>query len=69
MLAKVVALVVALQLTACSGLILDRRDAPWDPKAGSGKTMFDQIPNNTGGANTVCCGHLRSCAAHQSPRC
>jgi hypothetical protein len=63
--AVVIALV--LQLTACGGLILDRRDAPWDPKGS--QQMFDQIPNNTGGANTVCCGHLRSCAAHQSPRC
>jgi len=64
--AIVLVLIVALQ--GCS-LMLDRRDAPWDPKAGSGRTMFDQIPNNTGGANTVCCGHLRSCQAHQSPRC
>lgn len=65
----VIALVLLTQLTACGSLLLDRRDAPWDPKAGSGKTMFDQIPNNTGGANVICCGHLRSCAAHQSPRC
>ena len=45
----------------------DRRDAAWDPRPG--QTMFDQIPNWEGGAVRVCCGHLRQCQAHQSPRC
>lgn len=45
----------------------DRRDAPWDPKPG--RTMFDQIPNEDGGALKRCCGHLRQCQAHQTPRC
>jgi hypothetical protein len=63
-----VLLLLVTQLAAC-GVFGDRRDAPWDPKAGSGKMLFDQIPNNTSSANTVCCGHLRVCAAHQTPRC
>ena len=53
--------------TGCSLLQHDRRDAPWDPKGS--KTLFDQIPNETGGALRRCCGHLRSCEAHQTPRC
>ncbi len=53
--------------TGCSILAQDRRDAPWDPKGS--KTLFDQIPNWDGGANTVCCGHLRQCRPNQSPRC
>jgi hypothetical protein len=59
-------LVVAL--AGCSAVPAhDRRDAPWDPKPG--QTLFDQIPNWEGGANRVCCGHLRTCQAHQTPRC
>ncbi len=53
-------------LAACSS-VRDRRDAPWDPKPGA--TLMDQIPNEDGGANRLCCGHLRSCKAHQTPRC
>ena len=64
-------LLVALALFTVTlqgcGLLLDRRDAPWDPKPGH--TMMDQIPNNEGGANQICCGHLRVCKPHQSPRC
>jgi hypothetical protein len=51
----------------CSSLQLDRRDAPWDPKGS--KSLMDQIPNWDGAADKVCCGHLRSCQPHQSPRC
>jgi hypothetical protein len=51
----------------CSILQQDRRDAPWDPRGS--RTMFDQIPNEDGGAMRRCCGHLRSCQAHQTPRC
>ena len=54
-------------LTACAGLAKDRRDAPWDPRGSA--TLFDQIPNEDGGANRVCCGHLRSCKAYQTPTC
>ena len=49
-------------------LTRDPRDAPWDPKPSQGQ-LFDQIPNWDGNASRVCCGHLRSCEAHQSPRC
>jgi len=45
----------------------DRRDTAWDPKPG--QTLFDQIPNEDGGANRVCCGHLRQCKPYQTPRC
>jgi hypothetical protein len=62
---SIVAVVSAL--AGCSVLGQDRRDAPWDPKPG--RTLFDQIPNEDGGANRVCCGHLRVCKPHQTPRC
>ena len=59
---------VAVNTAGCSALPThDRRDAAWDPRPG--QTLFDQIPNWEGGANRVCCGHLRSCRADQSPRC
>jgi hypothetical protein len=45
----------------------DRRDAPWDPKGS--RTLFDQTPAWDGAAARRCCGHLRSCEAHQTPRC
>ena len=44
----------------------DRRDAPWDPKPGV--NLFDQIPNEIS-ASRRCCGHLKTCAAAQTPRC
>ena len=34
----------------------DRRDSAWDPPVGS--VLFDQIPNETGGAMKHCGGHL-----------
>jgi hypothetical protein len=69
---KLVALSLALSSTVgCSSIVQqlsqDRRDAPWDPKGSA--SLLDQIPNWDGGANQVCCGHLRQCKAHQSPRC
>jgi hypothetical protein len=67
MLRVVLLLTLSVSLTACTTLQQDRRDAPWDPKRG--QTLFDQIPNEDGGANRVCCGHLRSCKAHQTPKC
>lgn len=60
-------IVLAALLSGCGILGKDPRDAPWDPKPG--QVLFDQIPNNEGGANQVCCGHLRECKPHQSPRC
>ena len=60
-------LVLCASLAACAELARDRRDAPWDPRPG--QSMFDQIPNEDGGANRICCGHLRSCKPYQTPRC
>ena len=48
-------------------LTRDRRDAPWDPAPG--RSLFEQLPPWDGEAEKVCCGHLRSCQPHQSPRC
>jgi hypothetical protein len=65
---RIVLVVVAVSSTAgCSLLQQDRRDAPWDPKGS--RTLFDQIPNEDGAAGKRCCGHLRQCEAHQTPRC
>ena len=44
----------------------DRRDAAWDPKPGV--NLFDQIPNEIN-ASRRCCGHLKTCAVGQTPRC
>lgn len=60
-------LVAVSSLTACSTVYRDRRDASWDPK--SHGQLLDQIPAWEGAANKICCGHLRTCQAHQSPRC
>lgn len=73
MLGKQIAVVtVALQLTGCAAVIdqlaRDPRDAPWDPKPGEGQ-LFEQIPAWDGAAEKICCGHLRECRPHQSPRC
>lgn len=62
-------LVLSVTSAGCAQLQQDRRDAPWDPKPGTGAQLFDQIPNWEGAANRVCCGHLRQCKANQSPRC
>ncbi len=67
MLRLLVLLALVANAAGCAGLAKDRRDAPWDPK--QGHSLFDQIPNNEGGANHICCGHLRSCKPYQSPRC
>ncbi len=67
MLRTLLVILAAANLAGCADLVRDRRDAPWDPKPGH--AMFDQIPNWQGGANRRCCGHLRVCEAHQSPRC
>ena len=58
-------LVMAVMLSACSSM-----DAPHDPQFPR-HTLFDQIPNNEGGALTVCAGHLHpdQRLPHQSGRC
>jgi hypothetical protein len=58
---------LSTQLAACSLLQQDRRDAPWDPRGS--RSLMDQIPNEDGAATKRCCGHLRTCQAHQTPRC
>ena len=63
----VLALLIAFAAVSTQGCAThDRRDAPWDPK--SGTNLFDQIPNEIS-ASRRCCGHLRSCAPGQTPRC
>ena len=68
---KIMLMLVSLQLAGCSTVVQqlsqDRRDAPWDPKGS--RSLMDQIPNEDGGAIKRCCGHLRTCQAHQTPRC
>ena len=65
---RLIAVILVTQLAACS-LMGDRRDAPWDPKAGRGIGM-DQIPNNEGAANSICGGHLPpDQRGGRSPRC
>ena len=63
----IVLVVAAVSSVGCSIANYDRRDAPWDPRGS--KTLMDQIPNEDGAAGRRCCGHLRQCFAHQTPRC
>ena len=58
-------IMMAVMLSACSSM-----DAPHDPQFPR-HTLFDQTPNNEGGALTVCAGHLHpdKRLPHQSGRC
>jgi hypothetical protein len=47
--------------------VRDHRDAAWDPPPG--RLLFEQIPPWDDRAHRICCGHLRECQPHQSPRC
>ena len=60
---------VVVNLTACTVITRDRRDAAHDPDPRTGATLLDQMPAWEGAANTICCGHLRECKSYQSPRC
>ena len=51
-------LLAVCSLSACANL-RDYRDAPWDPKPSSGRTLLDQIPNWDSAAQKRCGGHLR----------
>lgn len=64
-LSLILTLVVLLCVTGCA--MRDRRDAPHDPKGSA--QLIDQLPNWNNKAALVCCGHKRTCAAHESPRC
>jgi hypothetical protein len=61
----VVAVSSSVLTTGCA--TYDRRDTAWDPRGS--RSLMDQIPNEDGGAGRRCCGHLRTCQAHQTPRC
>ncbi len=59
---------VAVNTAACSVInVGGGRDVPWDPP--QGRALFEQIPAWDGAAGKVCCGHLRECKPHQTPRC
>jgi hypothetical protein len=64
---RTVVLLCVLQLAGCS-LLLDRRDAAWDPRGG--QQLIDQIPAWDDAAAKTCGGHLRDHErGHRSPRC
>jgi hypothetical protein len=65
--ATLLLIVLAAASTGCA--TRDRRDAPWDPDQRKGQTLFDQMPNWDDAAAKICCGHLKTCKANQSPRC
>jgi Ni/Co efflux regulator RcnB len=68
MMRLLLSLVLAASTVAATGCAAkDRRDAAWDPRGG--QQLIDQTPNWDGAAGKKCCGHLRSCEPHQSPRC
>ena len=57
----------AVSVLAGCGTLRDHRDAAHDPPPG--RSLFEQIPAWDGAAQKICCGHLRQCEPHQSPRC
>ena len=57
----------AVSSTGCA--THDGRDTRYEPKQSQGQTLFDQMPNWDNAAEKICCGHLRTCKANQSPRC
>ena len=63
-----VVLVSVLALQGCAGLY--SKDTAYDPDFPR-ETLFDQIPNNTGGALHRCAGHLPESQRepHQTGRC
>jgi hypothetical protein len=62
-------LLLASTVAATGCATHDRRDTAYDPDLRRGQSLIDQIPNWEGAAAKICCGHLRSCAPGQSPRC
>jgi hypothetical protein len=64
---RTVVLALAASLLVCSCALQDPRDAAWDPPRGD---LFEQIPNELGGANRHCGGQVRdSDRGTRSPRC
>ena len=68
-------LAAAIATTGCSSFTSavieeytrDHRDAPWDPRPGH--QLIDQTPNWDRNSRQRCCGHLKTCEPHQTPRC
>ncbi len=65
---KTLLIVSAVSLLVLAGCATrDPRDAQWDPPPG--RSLFEQLPNWDRAAEIRCCGHLRTCQPHQTPRC
>ena len=61
-------LTLCASITACAAIGPSAgKNVDWDPP--QGQALFDQIPAWDGAAEKLCCGHLRTCKPHQSPRC
>jgi hypothetical protein len=65
---KIKLAVLSVTLLAISGCAHSPLDAPWDPRPGSGRTLFDQIPNWDGEANLRCGGHMTAEQARREGR-
>jgi hypothetical protein len=51
------ALLCTLALQGCAVILLDSRDAPWDPKPG--QPLFEQLPAHINKAHNECCSVLK----------
>lgn len=67
MLLRTISVACSLAVLQGCAVYTDAGSAPWDPPAG--RALFEQLPNWDGAAQKICCGHLRECLPHQSPRC
>ena len=68
MLRMLLLITLCANFTACTAIGPSAgRTVDWDPP--QGRALFEQIPAWDGAANKICCGHLRECKPHQSPRC
>ena len=64
-------LIIAASVCCCvqlAGCAVAAKDAPWDPRAGSGRTLIDQIPNWDRQAELTCGGHLTPQEARRQGR-
>lgn len=65
---KLLVILFAVAVNAgCAANLKTGQSVDWDPP--QGRALFEQIPAWDGAAQKICCGHLRSCQPHQSPRC
>lgn len=69
MLSRTISVACSLALLQGCAAYTEHRQgsAPWDPP--EGRALFEQLPNWDGAAAKICCGHLKECQPHQSPRC